>query len=123
MSVASHRRYPRLPGAWRVRWSDRHGAHAAKAIDIGIGGCRLVATFMPPARHAAVSVEILAPDLQHVRFTGRVAWVDYGTHFGVQFDEAADQRAALTAMLVGAGLADPFATPPPGEIDRRRPPP
>jgi hypothetical protein len=125
-AVTTHgaqRQHPRLRGAWRVRWSDRHGTHAAKATDLGIGGCCLATGFLPPSRAAAVQVEFSMPPSRTLTLSGRVAWVEYGTRFGVQFDDADEQRQAIAAMLVEAGLADPFAAPPPIDTARRRRPP
>ena len=99
---ADRRKHPRLARPFEGHWSGASGTSSCRVADISLGGCFVQSLAMPSAGETT-QVTIDFGD-QSLTLDGRVAYVDPGMGFAVEFTAlpAAD-RAQLVQVLQALG--------------------
>jgi len=94
------REKPRIPYLSEVVVESASGRRQERISDLGLGGCFIdsIATVM---EGEAVNFDLLMPNGNMLKFTGRVTYLLHGVGYGVRFTDLSDEQKTFLEEIVG----------------------
>lgn len=93
------RRFSRFTNPLEARWRAQSGASPCRLTDISWGGC-FVQTLTEPSVGEATIVSVPVGD-KTVDISGRVAYIDKGMGFAMEFDPMTVEQMEILKPLLG----------------------